>query len=48
MVKMKKGTVIKDIPDNLISEYARLGWKEVKEHKEEPKFKIPADLKEEK
>lgn len=45
MVKMKKGTVVKNIPDNLISEYKRLGWEEVKAEKS--KFKIPTDLKEE-
>lgn len=34
MKKMIKGTVIKDIPDNLIADYEKLGWEEFKE---EPK-----------
>ena len=32
-MKMKKGTVIKEIPENLISDYLKLGWVEVKETK---------------
>jgi hypothetical protein len=34
-ITMKKGTIEKKIPVNLVSEYMQLGWKEVKNQKEE-------------
>lgn len=32
-MKLQKGDVKKDIPDNLVSHYLNMGWKEVKETK---------------
>ena len=32
-IAMKKGTIEKKIPVNLVSEYMQLGWKEVKQRK---------------
>lgn len=32
-IAMRKGTIEKKIPVNLISEYMQLGWKEVKQRK---------------
>lgn len=32
-IAMKKGTIEKKIPVNLVSEYMQLGWKEVKKIK---------------
>ena len=32
-ITMKKGTIEKKIPVNLVSEYMQLGWKEVKQIK---------------
>ena len=41
-IKMQKDNVIKDIPENLISDYSFMGWSKVEEKKkidiEEPKF----------
>lgn len=34
-MKLQKNKVIKDIPEKLVSFYINLGWKEVKEKKEE-------------
>ena len=33
MVKMKKDNIVKEISDNLISDYEKLGWEIVKEPK---------------
>lgn len=32
-ITMRKGTIEKKIPVNLVSEYMQLGWKEVKQRK---------------
>ena len=32
-ITMRKGTIEKKIPVNLISEYMQLGWKEIKQRK---------------
>ena len=32
-ITMKKGSIEKNIPVNLVSEYMQLGWKEVKQPK---------------
>lgn len=37
-ITMRKGTIEKKIPVNLISEYMQLGWKEVKQRKVEEKI----------
>ena len=34
-ITMRKGSIEKSIPVNLVSEYMQLGWKEVKRIKEE-------------
>lgn len=36
-ITMKKGTIEKKIPVNLVSEYMQLGWKEVKNELKENK-----------
>lgn len=40
MVKMQLGKVTKEVQENLIPDYERLGWKIVKEKKEEKNFKF--------
>ena len=37
-MKMKKDSVIKEIPENLISDYLKLGWVIVKEEPKKEKF----------
>lgn len=34
-IAMKKGTIEKNIPVNLVSEYLQLGWKKVEDKKTE-------------
>lgn len=38
-IKMQKENVVKDIPENLISEYAFMGWSKVEEKKVEESSK---------
>lgn len=35
-MKLRKGNVVKDVPDNMISIYKNMGWKEEKENKTVP------------
>ena len=37
-MKMKKDTVIKEIPENLISDYEKMGWVVVKDEPKNEKF----------
>lgn len=37
-ITMKKGSIEKNIPTNLVSEYMQLGWKEVKKNKIEDSY----------
>lgn len=37
---MRKGKVTKDIPENLISDYEKMGWESVKEEKQIKENKV--------